>query len=512
MWRSLSEALVRRGGLAALLLGAVSAAALPPLHLLVVLPVTLTLLLRLIDAAPGPGAAAWRGFWFGFGLHLFGLYWITEAILVEAARYWWLVPLAVPAVAAVLSPFVAAPAALCRLVPKGWPRVLALAGGWTLADLARLFVLSGFPWNRWGSVWAVPGRIGDVMIQPAVLAGVHGLSLATLLVALSPALGRRGMVAGAALLLAWAGFGLWRLDAPPPPAQGIGVVLVQGDVPEQEVLTRAAALATFTRYLDLTRQGVAEAAQRGSGPKVVVVWPESASPFLLETDAAARAAIAAAAGPDGLVLTGSVRFDAARRPRNSLMAVGAGGSLLGVYDKWHLVPFGEYQPDWLPIPIQVVPGGGFVPGAGPGTLLLPGLPPVGVLICYEAIFPGQIVAPGARPSWLVNITNDAWFGDSSGPRQHLAAARLRAVEEGLPLARAANTGISALFDSYGRELGRLGLGSPGVVVVALPGPLPPPPFARFGLMLPALAAGLALGLAGLAAMASTTVRRSARAA
>ena len=153
-------------------------------------------------------------------------------------------------------------------------------------------------------------------------------------------------------------------------------------------------------------------------------------------------------------------------------------SIGGVYDKWHLVPFGEYIPDWLPLPIMVMPGGGFASGPGPRTLHVPGLPPFGPLICYEAIFSGEVVDRSDRPAWLVNVTNDAWFGNSTGPRQHLAAARMRAVEEGLPLLRAANTGISAAFDARGHELGRIGMQTTGHLAVALPVPLPATLFAR----------------------------------
>ena len=166
-----------------------------------------------------------------------------------------------------------------------------------------------------------------------------------------------------------------------------------------------------------------------------------------------------------------------------------------IYDKWHLVPFGEYIPDWLPLPIMVLPGDGFAAGPGPRTLHVPGLPPVGALICYEAIFPGQIVDRSDRPAWLVNVTNDAWFGNSSGPRQHLAAARMRAVEEGLPLMRAANTGISAAFDARGHELGRIGMQTDrhagrGRFLA----PLPATVFARLGLWLPAITSSVALGV------------------
>ncbi|MFL5284215.1 MAG: apolipoprotein N-acyltransferase, partial [Rhodopila sp.] len=248
------------------------------------------------------------------------------------------------------------------------------------------------------------------------------------------------------------------------------------------------------RYLDLTEAGVAEA---GAGPKVVV-WPETASPFLLQVDQAAREAIIRAS--DGApALVGSVRFDAQNQPRNSLVAILPDGTVGGLYDKWHLVPFGEYQPNWVPIGIQVVPGGGFARGPGPRTLHVPGLPPVGVLICYEAIFPSQAIDPADRPAWIVNVTNDAWFGNSTGPRQHLAAARLRAVEEGLPLLRAANTGISVGFDARGHEMARLGMQQTGFLPVRLPAALPAPIYARVGLWLPfgtgilAMIAGFVVG-------------------
>ncbi len=478
-----------RADLAALGLGALAAAALPPIHAVPVLLLAVPGLLALIDAAAGPLGAARRGWWFGFGHNLLGLYWVTEAILVEAARFWWLVPLAVPALAAVMALFIAAPAALARLARRGWPRALALAGGWVLADLARQFIATGFPWNPWGSVWELPGWAGDVMIQPAAWIGAPGLTFLTVLLAALPALGWRWRTAGAALLAGWVVLGVVRLRAPLPPPPGVKVVLLQGDIAEGQKWSRALAARIFDRYLGLAREGVARA---GPG-RVVVVWPETASPYLLQRDAAARAAIAEAAG-QATSLVGAVRLDPDGRPRNSLFAVLADGAPDGIYDKWHLVPFGEYQPSWFPLPIQVVPGGGFASGPGPRTLHLPGLPAVGPLICYEAIFPGQVVDAADRPAWLVNITNDAWFGNSTGPRQHLAAARLRAVEEGLPLVRAANTGISAAFDPRGHELARLGMNRTGVVVVDLPAALPPSLFARLGLWIPGLLGAVALGL------------------
>jgi apolipoprotein N-acyltransferase len=477
-----------RADLAALGLGALAAAALPPVHAIPVLLVSVPGLLALLDGAPTPMEAARRGWWFGLGHHVLGLYWVTEAILFEAARFWWLVPLAVPALAATLAVFIAAACGLARLARPGWPRVLALGGAWVLADLARQFVLTGFPWNPWGSVWEIPGVMGDVLIQPAAWISVHGLTLATLLLAAVPVLGRRWQIGGVALFAVWISVGLILLHETLPPPTGLNVVLVQGNVAQGQKFDQALAVRIFESYLTLSEEGLKQA---GNGP-VVVIWPETAFPGLFQTDERARQAIEQATG--GVpTLVGSVRFDDRDRPRNSLFAVIDGGMIAGVYDKWHLVPFGEYVPDWLPLPIIVMPGGGFASGPGPRTLRVPGMPPFGALICYEAIFPGQIVDRNDRPAWLVNVTNDAWFGNSTGPRQHLAAARMRAVEEGLPLLRAANTGISAAFDANGRELGRLGMQQTGTLVVALPGPRPETLFGRLGLWLPGIAGAVALG-------------------
>ena len=494
-----------RADVAALLLGALSAAALPPVHAIPVLLVAVPGLLALIGAAGGPLAAARRGFWFGFGNHVLGLYWITEAILLESARYWWLVPLAVPALSALLAVFIAIPCAAARLAPAGWRRVLTLGGAWTLLDLARQFVGTGFPWNPWGSVWAIPGPLGDAMLQPAAWVGTPGLTLITVLLAASPALGRRALAGAAAVVLLWAAAGMVRLGMPEPAAPGLVAVLVQGNVAQGQKWDRATAIAAFGRHLDLTRQGLADAA----GRPAVVIWPETASVFLLQSDPAARDYIADAARPALGTIVGSLTFtngapsaDPENLPRNSLVAMRPDGAITGTYDKWHLVPFGEFAPSWVPFSIQVVPGR-FAFGSGPATLRIPGIPAFGALICYEAIYPAQIVNQADRPEWLVNITNDAWFGNSTGPRQHLAGVRMRAVEEGLPILRAANTGISAGYDSRGRELGRLTVGLAGTLVLPVPGPRPPTSFSRWGLVIPGL-----LGVVCVAAAAGLSPRRA----
>jgi apolipoprotein N-acyltransferase len=461
----------------AALLGLLAAGALPPLTLVPLLFVAIPGLLLLIGAAPGWRSAAARGLVFGLFHHMAGLYWITNAILVMAAEFWWAVPIAVPLLALVLATFIAIPCGLARLAPAGWPRLLVLAGSWVLGDIARQFVLSGFPWNLLATAWEMPGALGVIFIQPAAWVGAHGLTLMTLLLTGSLALGPAARRAALACLLLWAVAGYARLQRVAP-LTGRMAVIVQGNVSEADHRDHgddpAWVAQVFDRALALTRKGVAEA---GLGPKIVV-WPETGSPYALAQDTAARRALADAAGPGVMSLAGAERFESRTVAHNSLVAVTPDGGVADVYDKAHLVPYGEYFPSYAHFMLGEQ---GFTPGPGIRTLHLPGLPAIGPLICYEAIFPSQVVDESDRPALLVNITNDAWFGDSAGPRQHLAAARLRTVEEGLPMVRAANTGISAVIDAHGRITAHLGLGDRGVLVAAIPGNLSPTLVSRLGL-------------------------------
>ena len=395
-------------------------------------------------------------------------------------------PFAVPGLSIAVGVFMAVPCALAWLAPAGLARILVLAGTWTLADLALQFAFTGFPWNFWGTDVALPGLVGTVLIQPAAWIGVLGLTLMLVLGSLPAGarprrrdrfggddadLGRRGRGGGwrrriRRRLRRW--WGLCRETARP-----------------NSCPTARRRSCSFAATSALSAAAVARArAESGGRLPIVLLWPETASPFLLQTDPGARQAIAETVGPGVTVLAGTLRFGQGDSIYNSMGAVQGPGPLVAYYDKWHLVPFGEYQPAWLPF--QILPGQGFSRGPGPETLHIPGLPPVGPIICYESVFSGQIVKESDRPDWIALITNDAWFGNSSGPRQHLAASRLRAVEEGLPLARAANTGISALFDASGRELDRLGMERQGILVAPLPGPLGPTIFSHLGLWAPAL--------------------------
>ncbi len=479
----------------AFLSGLASALALPPVHLLPVLLFTVPMFLQLISAAATARRTALLAVVFGFGLNLGGLYWVTEPILTQLAALWWCVPFAAPLLALAVGCFTVIPALGAFLLRDGLGRLLVFCSLWVLSDFIRQFAFSGFPWNFWGTDWAIPGILGSIFIQPAAYISVYGLTFLTVFCAGLPLFGRRGLSALIVILLIWAGLGEWRLTIKLPPTR-ITLALVQPNFPVPGSYDRASLIGRWQKLLNMSAASIDHGA-------TAVIWPEGASPWFLDSDAAARQQLVDVVGPIP-VLAGSLRIAGAEDYRNSLVVIDGPGPAAAVYDKWKLVPFGEYMPRW--IPLQLTPPvlqGGFTPGPGPQTIHVPGLPAFGPLICYEAIFSGQIVDESGRPAFLVNITDDAWFGDSSGPRQHLADVRLRAVEEGLPLARGANSGISAMFDGFGRQIGSLPLKADGVLVVPLPHALPMTLYARLGLGLPVTLAILALLLGwGLAMLGS----------
>jgi apolipoprotein N-acyltransferase len=495
-----------RAGATAFGLGAIGAAAFAPVHLVPVLLLVLPGLLIITESRRSRAGAFWTAWAWGLGHFIAGLYWISHALMTEAERVAWLVPIAVPAISALLALFIAVPTIAALAFPAGWSRVLGFAGLFVLGELARGVVLTGFPWNLMGSAWA----FGALPIQGAAWVGVHGLSLATIILALLPLVwSRRAAAVGAAVLVGGFAFGLARLWPQEPPPAPVALRVVQGNIAQGHKWRDDLRAAHFRHYLQLTASSPPPSPEGGEG-QVIVIWPETASPYLLASDAAARG-FAAEALPDGAVLlAGSPRLE--RLPEgstpplrvwNSMIGLDDRGEVIALYDKHHLVPFGEYVPLRRILPLEtIVPGNlDFSAGPGPRTLTLEGLPAVPAfspLICYEVIFSGNVTAPwgsgrGERPEWLLNLTNDAWFGVSSGPFQHLAAARLRAVEEGLPLVRAANTGVSAVFDARGRTVAALALNQTGIIAAPLPAALPPTPFSRGGVVIPLTLALAAVG-------------------
>jgi apolipoprotein N-acyltransferase len=381
-----------------------------------------------------------------------------------------------------LALFWAVPFALARwLAPAGVQRMLALATLWTLADYARSHVLTGFPWALMAQVW-----IETPVAQVLALMGPHGLGLVTLLAALLPAvLGWRGVALALALVGAGWAFGAVRLTAPVPErAEPLVVRLVQPNAPQHLKWRPDMQEVFYRRHLALT---AAPAAPDAPTPDATI-WSETAVPFVLgyADDLQAEVAAAAVGGP---VILGIQRLEAGPDHEhwfNSLAVLDPQGRPWAVYDKHRLVPFGEYIPlagaiARLGIPtLTTLTSRGFTPGPGPELVSVPALPPFLPLICYEAIFPHGLRAPEGRAEWLVQVTNDAWFGEFAGPFQHLAQARSRAIEQGLPLARAANTGVSAMIDPFGRMTASLPLGETGSIDADLPAPLPPTTYARTG--------------------------------
>lgn len=468
---------------AAFVSGAVSALAFAPLYFWPLLFLTFPLLLWLIDGALMRSRswrpAFWAAWWFGFGYFLLGLHWVGYAFIVDADRHAWLLPFVALLFPGGLALFFGGAAALagCRWT-NGAHRAVLLAGSLSAFEWLRGHVLTGLPWNLPGYVWAGSAE----MIQSASLYGIYGLSLVTLLCVLLPAgvynadgtvsSQRRWVLVSPLLLLGLYGFGWQRLpEGPAPVMEQLSLRLVQPDVPQSEKWRPELMERNWKLLVDLTRSP-------GLESRNVVIWPEAAPPFfMLSTDGALDAA--GTLLPDNTVLlTGTQRVvpGSPNRYFNSFAAISGTGQVLGIYDKAHLVPFGEYLPFFrllgaLGISQLTGSNGGFSAGAGVRTLDIPGVPKFGPLICYEAIFPAEVLQSGARPRWLVNVTDDSWFGPWAGPHQHLGIAQVRAVEEGLSIARAANTGVSAIIDPYGRITARLDLNRSGVVDGSIAKPL-----------------------------------------
>jgi len=506
-FRSLGLAIIlawgwKRAAIAGLA-GAVSVLAMAPFNAWPVLFLTFPVMVWLND---GAGAGRWRGvpaaalsgFWFGLGYFVPGLYWIGYAFLVDASTFAWLMPLAVLGLPAYLALFTAFGFALARLIwTRDASRVIALAASLTLSEWLRGHLLTGFPWNAFGYALTEPLALA----QTASLIGLWGLTFLTVAIFASPAVlidgrsrGRKPFVApvsGLLVLAAMAIFGAVRLSQQPTSdVANVRLRIMQPNLQQDARFNYSAKAEVMRKYLTLS--------DRASGPQstgvrdvTILLWPESAFPFFLTREADAMAQIADLLPRGTTLITGSVRAPdlpaGARitRAYNSIYVIDHDGSVLSVYDKLHLVPFGEYLPfqDWMEkigfVQLTKVQGG-FIPGVHRHTLEIPNAPRALPLICYEAVFPGDVAKLDDRPGWIVNLTNDGWFGISTGPYQHLQQARLRAIELGLPLVRAANTGISAVIDPLGRVVASLGLGIEGVLDAGLPQAIAPTVYARAG--------------------------------
>ena len=486
----------------ALLSGLAAALAHPPFGVIVGL-LGYSLMLRMVDApAERPlKQAFFRGWLAGLGYFAVSVWWIVEPFMVDAATQGWMAPFALVLLAGGLALFWGAAALTYRaLKPQGFVRVLVFAGCLAGFEWLRGHVLSGFPWDPPGAAW----RAGSAPSQIAAVVGIWGLSWITLAIAAAPALlfderprRARGLAVGAAVLALAGlyGFGAARLAGAPPSSPAAPLVrVVQANIDQKEKWRPENLDAIFATYLELSRR---PAAVRPD----VVIWPEGALPAVVDQLLAPglpyAPALTATLAPGQSLLMGANRAergaDGQYQYFNSLVAFrreDVGLRLTGVYDKHHLVPFGEYMPlgdlaTKVGFRSLVHMPEDFTAGPPSRPLTAAGLPPVQPLICYEALFPGLVrrgvVEPGVRPAWILNVSNDAWFGMTSGPLQHLNLASYRAIEEGLPMVRSTPTGVSAVIDAYGRVLpgARLGLGAFGVIDARLPPALAPTLYVRW---------------------------------
>lgn len=414
------------------------------------------------------------GWWIGVGYFAVALHWIVEPFLVDVSRHGWMAPFALVFLSGGLALFWGAAFWLAsRIGKKVWTVALTL----TLAEFARATILTGFPWAMLAYIW-----VDTPFSQIAAFVGPHGLTAVTLLL-------------GSALVWAWhirrplvalpllASAALWGAGIARVPAEtdqtGLTVRLIQPNAQQREKWHPDFVQTFFDRQLDFTS---------APGNVDLIVWPEVAVPYLAGRRPDLDKVIATAAGNDKPVVLGIRRLEetgAGRNWFNSLIVLDGDGEVIQEYAKHHLVPFGEYLPfpglfDAIGLEALAANAGQFSAGPGPGSLSVADVPPFQALICYEAIFPAEILGGKDRPDWLLHITNDAWFGTFSGPFQHLDQARFRSIESGTPLARSANTGVSAMIDPYGRVLDQLPLNTAGYLDVALPKPIGQTVYSRYG--------------------------------
>lgn len=504
-----------RRALLAIAAGGLSALAFAPMFVTPILFLTLPVFIWLID-----GSANWRrafgaGWLFGFGYFFCNLFWIGEAFLVEADKFAWLLPFAITLLPAGLALFWGIGGAAARLFwSDGLSRVFVFAIALSIVEWLRGHILTGFPWDLPGYALTYPLPL----MQGAALFGAYGLTAIALfvfpapLVALSDKRKRPPLrTVSTALLLAvgpigllWA-YGVWRLQSPQEFVPNVKMRIVQPSVPQREKWMAEYQRRIFDDHVALSLTNPSGKMDSLQGI-THVIWPEAAMPFFPLEAPVALDILANILPPGTTLITGALRHDPTLPPGspitpetrtlNSILVLNEKAQPIATYDKTHLVPFGEYLPyektlSAIGIEKLTQGRGSFATGPEPRPLMhIPGLPPVLGLVCYEALFPGNVVQGHEHPGVMINVTNDGWFGETTGPYQHFHQARVRAVEEGAPLVRAANNGISGVVDPFGRVLASLGLDVRGQIDSTLPKAVPLPPYARLGDWL--LAAILAL--------------------
>lgn len=466
----------------AFFLGAMLTLTMPPIGLFVLAPLSVCGFIWMAQTATSARRAMWLGWAYGSGFFITGLYWVSFALLVDFDNFGWVLPLSLVGGPAILAFYTYAFIPVIAYRFRSYPLVHALVfiTAWASIEWIRGHALTGFPWNLPGYMWQ---HVLPVM-QVSSLVGVYGLTLLTLLWAATPALwacrlSRMVLLGSLALAVIWGGA---RLISHPTNTYDAPVVrIVQANIAQ----TAKWDDAEQWRHIELH----AELSDKNT-PADAIIWPETAltsDPVLFPE---IGKYISMRLPKDSVGILGTLRITNADLPipsyHNGLYVIDSKGALRETFDKFHLVPFGEYIPfrqqlQMTPIAAGIAMVGDFAAGPGPRTLAVGGrVPPFSPLICYEVIFPGHVTDKTKRPAWLVNLTNDAWYGHTAGPYQHLEISRMRAVEEGLPLARAANTGISAMVDPLGRITASLPLGQRGAITTPLPAALSPTLYSWLG--------------------------------
>lgn len=428
------------------------------------------------------------GFFFALVYFVTGLWWIGNALLVEGNEFAWVWPISVIGLPTLLALFTGTYLAIARLsfAPESLKGFLAFAFFLTFSEWARGNAFTGFPWNLYGYVWA------DhlAMAQASHFIGAYALTLVSVLWAalggyllVSPRAAKFKIALGAIGLLTLAvtfAMGQFRLDNNPTVLdRSNGLVVVQPNIPQNMKWDPVAVQENFLKISSLSKTGIFADPQPEN---IFIVWPETAiSPAVYKVDEnmdRIRNLLQGYTKSESYLVTGILRRMGQTREdstfANSIVFLNKEMTALQAYDKSHLVPFGEFIPlqNWIPLK-PVAAFRGFERGSGATTVERDTAPPFSPLICYEVIFPDDVVDKfGKRPRWLVNATNDGWYGDSAGPYQHFSQTRLRAIEEGLPLVRAANTGISGVIDPYGRIVEKADIFQEAAIVTYLPEPLP----------------------------------------
>jgi apolipoprotein N-acyltransferase len=484
--KSMSE--MKKNKLLAIFLGAICSLAFAPFHFFPAAIISLSGLYFLLEKSDEK-KAFWLGFYYGFGYFLSGVYWIAISLLVDAEKFAWLIPFALTLIPSALALYLALFALAYKFLIKkfslteNYQKILIFSLCWLFGEILRSTLFTGFPWNLLGYIWMFDVHFA----QLANVFGIYGLTIFAALTCLFPVLfigkqSKSDKIFAAILAIFFTSnflYGYFHIDDKKLIHSEMKLRLVQANIKQEMKWDPAQKYQNFLRQIELTNS------QKLNGIEAVI-WSETSLPYLVDSNPELLERLKLATPPQGMLITGGLRIEeGSGNVWNSVFAIDQNG-VFNSYDKHHLVPFGEYLPGqkywekYLPFIKKITDGAvGFSEGDGPKTIATQGFS-FSPLLCYEVIFSGQITDKNSRPDLLVNLTNDAWFGNSSGPYQHFDMARMRAIEQGISLARVANTGISALIDPFGRVVKRINLNQSGIADVNLIKNLAPTIYEKYG--------------------------------